>query len=177
MATTPLAGALLFAILSAPAAAAVLYKSIGPNGTLQFSDIPPGDARVIERIQMPDASGGGGAPSFAAGMPREEPLLRDTEAAVARANAQIDFAEHALAIARRTAGLPSDPLRLVAARPARADIERVEFWKKGVLVARQMLMEVLQQQRAPEARQTYTARKEWTPVYPDSGAASLVARQ
>jgi hypothetical protein len=174
--TTPLAGVLLFAIFSGPAAAAVLYKSVAPNGTLQFSDIPPDDARVIERIQMPDPPQAAGATSLAAGMAREEPLPRDTKAAVARANAQVDFAEHALATVRRAAGLSPDPLRLVAARPTRADIERVEFWKKGVLVARQTLMEVLQQQRRAEARQTYTARNEWTPVYPDAGAASLVAR-
>src|ERR1700693_4831186 len=101
MTTTPLAGILLYAIFSAPAAAAVLYKSIGPDGTLQFSDIPPSDARVVARIRMPDPPQAAGAPSLAAGTAREERLPRDTEPAVARANAQVDFAEHALAIARR----------------------------------------------------------------------------
>ena len=167
--------ALLFALFAGPAPAAVLYKSVAPNGTLEFSDIPPEKGRAVERILFADPSPPANARSIAAGLPREEPSS-ETDAAIARANAQFDFAEHSLAVARRLIWSQPDPSRLGAPRITRAEIERSEFYKRSVLFARQTLMEVLQQQRKAAARQTFTASNEWTPVY-SAGAAIPVDRR
>src|SRR5260221_14380751 len=91
------AALLCCAALTAPASAAVLYKSVGPNGVLQFSDLPPEQGQAVERIRIPDAAPSGATVTVAidAGTPREDPA--ETDAAVARASAQLDLAEHALA--------------------------------------------------------------------------------
>jgi len=136
-------GALLAASIAAPASAAVLYRSVSPEGTVQFSDIPPEKAQRVERLEYPDS--GGRPPSLASGASREE-QLRDMDAAVARASAQVDLAEHALALARRPLW-GDDPLRFGGARRTRADIERVEFYQKGVRIARQTLTDVLREKR------------------------------
>ena len=121
--------------------AGMLYKSVGPNGTIMFSDVPPaGDARILE--QRPISSGGGSGAPVHAGVDVATQLI-DSEAAVARANAQVDLAEHALALARRNVWAPGDGLKLVSGRPSRVDEERVEFHKRNVLAARQSLMELL----------------------------------
>ena len=83
--------------------------------------------------------------SIASGASREE-QLRDMDAAVARASAQVDLAEHALALARRPLW-SDDPLRSASARRTRADIERVEFYQRGVRIARQTLTDVLREKR------------------------------
>jgi hypothetical protein len=153
------------AAFSAPAPAAVLYKSIGPNGVIQFSDQPPerGQANVVAEIQMKDTQSGPLDGTMASGPSREEPLREDDEA-VQRANAQVDLAEHALAEVRRVALPASDPMRLQSARVSRADAERIDFYKKNVLLAHQNLLEVLQQKRKADARVTYTASSDWAPI-------------
>jgi hypothetical protein len=84
---------------------------------------------------------------------------------VARANAQLDLAEHALAEARRTVN-EGDPLRLVSTRMSRPDSERIDFYKRNVVVARQTLFEVLKKKRKAEVAQTMTASYDWQPVSP-----------
>ena len=141
-------GALLAASIAAPASAAVLYRSVSPEGTVQFSDIPPEKAQRVERLEYPDS--GGRAPAIASGASREE-QLRDMDGAVARASAQVDLAEHALALARRPLW-GDDPLRFGGARRTRADIERVEFYQKGVRIARQTLTDVLREKRKADVQ-------------------------
>ena len=161
-----LAPALLFAFAASYADAAVLYRSVSPEGTIQFTDLPPEKtARKVERIVMPDSSSpaSSGAPATpAAGPTREDPLQADL--AVQRAGLQVDMAEHALAVARRSVSSEPDPLRFNAVRMTRSDVERIEFFKKNALLARQMLLEVLQQKRRTEAPPTYTASNVWIPV-------------
>jgi Domain of unknown function (DUF4124) len=159
--------ALLCCAAFTPAGAALLYKSVGPNGVLQFSDLPPEKGEVAERIRIPDATGSSATVTAAAeaGMPREDPA--ETDAAVARANARLDLAEHALAEARHTVVGDYDPLRLVAAPVSRPDTARLDFYKRDVLVARQMLLEVLKTKRKSDVQQaTLTASNEWTPLNP-----------
>jgi hypothetical protein len=79
---------------------------------------------------------------------------------VARASAQLDLAEHALALARQPFSATADALRLRVVRPARGDVERIEFFKRGVIVARQNLMEVLKRSRSAAGPQTLTASAE-----------------
>jgi hypothetical protein len=157
--------ALLALALAVPAPAAVLYKSVSPSGVLQFSDTPPEQGRIVERIQIPDPAGGSATVDIAVGPSREE-QMREADAAVARANIQLDLAEHALAEARRSVGVDSDPMRLAVARMGRADAERIEFYKKNVLAARQTLLEVLQQKRKAAVPQTLTASNEWVALSP-----------
>lgn len=156
--------ALLCAAFAAPAGAAVLYKSVGANGVMQFSDLPPEKGQAVERILIPDSAASGATVqvSSANGLPYADPS--QTDAAVARASAQLDLAEHALAEARRTVNSDYDPMHMVSARMSRSDAARIEFYKKGVLVARQTLLEVLKEKRKAAVPQTMTASNEWTPV-------------
>ena len=147
------------------APAAVLYKSVGPDGTVEFSDLAPEKGRNVERIRIPDSSSSGAPVSIAPGPSREEPF-RKADAAVARANAQLDLAEHALAEARRTLANDSDPMRMVSARMSRADQDRLAFYRKDVLLARARLLEVLKEKRKAAVPQTFTASNEWAPVSP-----------
>lgn len=153
------------AAFSATAPAAVLYKSIGPNGVIQFSDQPPerGQAQLVQEIRMKDTAPGASDAVVASG-PSHEEQLRDADEALQRANAQVDLAEHALAEVRRVALPTSDPMRLQSARVSRAEAERIDFYKRNVILARQNLLEVLQQKRKADARVTYTASTDWTPI-------------
>ena len=150
-----LAALALLASLGGPVMAGVLYKSVGPDGVIQFSDIPPEKDRVVERIVMPDSSSSTGAPIVAMG-PMSEETLREMDATVQRATALVDLAEHALAAARRPLWTEQN-LRLAAARITRADVERVEFYKRNVLAARQVLLEVLAQKRRAAVPEMQTA--------------------
>jgi Domain of unknown function (DUF4124) len=116
-----LATALLASTLALPAASGVLYKSIDADGTIMLSDVPP---------------------------PSEGQPMLDDDAPVACANALFDLAEHAFAIARRDLWSPSDGLRMSAARRSRGDMERVEFYKRDVLLARARLLERLRERQA-----------------------------
>ncbi|MGZ5041277.1 MAG: DUF4124 domain-containing protein [Usitatibacter sp.] len=166
---TRIAAALLCAAFVAPAGAAILYKSVGPGGVLQFSDMPPEKAKGVERILIPDSATSGATVTVSASnttpsnaMPYADPA--ETDAAVARASAQLDLAEHALAEARHAVVEGYDPLKLVSARMNRSDLARIEFYKKNVLAARQVLLEVLKDKRRAAVPQTMTASNEWTPV-------------
>ena len=117
--------AVVLLCLACPAAGAdVLYKWIGLNGVVEFSDKP--------RIEQD---------------PLNEERLRAEDADVQRASAQIDLAESALAAARRPVWTRPAPGQLTAARMTRADSEQIESCKRNFVVARQMLLEVLQQKR------------------------------
>src|ERR1700693_3178699 len=104
-----LVAALLASAMGLPAASGELYKSIRADGTIIFSDVPP---------------------------PARAPPILDDDAPVARADALVDLAEHAFALARRGLWSPKDGLHLSAARRSRGDMERVEFYKRDVLLAR-----------------------------------------
>ena len=115
----------LTSALALPASAGGLYKSVSADGAILFSDTPPSDARIVAQ------------------------RLAESDVAVARADAQVDLAEHALALARQGLWSPRDGLRLVAARMKQGDEERVAFYKKGVQIARQQLMDLLRERQAP----------------------------
>jgi cytochrome c1 len=141
--------------LAAMPAHAALYKSVGPNGTITFSDAPVDGARTVELLKIPGASvSSDGAPVIASTAPTETEL-RERDAAISRASAEVDLAEHALAQARRAAWSTDLVSISSTARLPRADHDRIEFYKKNVLAARQNLMQVLQRRRA--ATQTMTA--------------------
>jgi hypothetical protein len=138
---TPILCALVLMALPCSAMSAVLYKSINANGVVEFSDTPPADpSAVVEArpigVHVADASTPRSA-DVAAGSPVYE------DGTLARANAQLDLAEHALAEALRAIGSPMQGLRLSAARPSAADAQRIDFFRHNVLLARQNLMEAL----------------------------------
>lgn len=145
------------AVLCAPAHAVVLYKSVGPNGVVEFSDMPPaGNAKIVEQRELGSSSSGLPVPSPAMRPASMDALMTDD--AVARATAQVDLAEHALALARRGVWSPVEGLRLKG--PARnvSDEERIEYYKRGVLAARQTLMEVLRQRMSAPSMTTVASR-------------------
>ena len=138
----------LLALLLAPAVqASTLYKSIGPNGTVMFSDMPPGpDARIVEQREIRPSTGTWSASGPGNGFDLAEQLI-DSDAALARANAQVDQAERALAESRRVTFTPREGLKISTPRLTMADEERIENCKRGVKVARQQLMELLRERR------------------------------
>ena len=147
-----------------PLGAAVLYKSVDPNGTIQFSDVPPANAAgEVKKLQISDGSSAPPMPVVAQG-PADEERIRETDAAVQRASAQVDLAEHALAIARRPMWSEPEPGKLTALRMTRADSERIEFYKQGVKIARLALCELLQDKRKSAVREEMTASA-GAPIY------------
>ena len=142
-----LIAALLLAGIFVPAQAGMLYKSIGPNGTVMFSDTPPaGDARIVEQ-RVIGALSSGSPVTLGAASPLQ---LIDSDEAVQRANAQVDQAEHELALARRSTWSAHEGLRLASTRPTMSDTERVEFYKRNLRSARQYLVELLRERQAPQ---------------------------
>jgi hypothetical protein len=134
----------LTSTLALPASAGGLYRSVAADGAILFSDMPPpSDARLVAQGRTGATTGVATAP----GMPYYE--LAESDEAVARANAQLDLAEHALALARQGLWSPRDGLRLVVARMKQGDEERAAFYKKGVQIARQQLMDLLRERQAP----------------------------
>jgi len=104
-----------------PADATVLYKSIGPNGVVQFSDTRPETGVVVEERIVSAASDGAPILGTADGVSLfgfENPLELaadnglELDDALAKANAQVDLAEHALALARASAWTRQEGLRL-----------------------------------------------------------------
>lgn len=149
----PFAAALLVAALATPAGASVLYKSVGPNGTVTFSDVPPEDgSRLLESRPMapPSASSEGTLPQAATAMEQAFQLL-DYDHALRQANERVDLAERALAQARaghattRRPGLNNASLSL-------ADHERVEFYKRDLRAARMALTELLRSRQLASGR-------------------------
>ena len=147
-----------------PLGAAVLYKSVDSNGTIQFSDLPPASAAGdVKRLQIPDGSSSPPMPVLAQG-PANEVTIRERDAAIQRASAQVDLAEHALALARRSVWSEPEPGKLTAVRMTRADVDRIEFYKQGVKVARLALCELLQERRRSAVHEEMTASA-GTPIY------------
>lgn len=148
--------ALAAAALIPAAHAAVLYKSVGPNGVVEFSDTPPAGARVVDQRElgsaigtlpgMPQASTPPASPRTAA----MEALANDEE--VLNASSQVDMAEHALALARRGMWAPMDGLKLRRVVRTTTDEERIEYYKRGLKLARQNLLDVMKR-RAVELSQ------------------------
>ena len=133
-----------------PAGAGVLYKSIAADGSVMFSDTPPqqGVARLVETRILRDN-----------GSPQQQPsrnastTLADTERlfatdeAIARANAQLDQAEHDLAVARRDTWSPRDGIGMMPTRFTMADEQRVRVYRVAALAARQALMDLIRERR------------------------------
>ena len=141
----------------APAGAAEIYKSIGPDGVIKFSNMPPD--RSGGDVQMPYA--GSARPGLAAELdPLNEERLRAQDAGIQRANAQVDQAERALAVARRPLWIERVRGYLAAPRMTRADGERIAFYKREVVAAQRMLLGVLMQKRMAAARGELTASYE-----------------
>ena len=150
---------MLFLWAALGAHAAVLYKSVSPEGVIEFSDVPPDKNRVVDRIQMQDdGTSSTGLPQIAANA-APEPLI-ERDGAVARASAELDLAEHALALARQRFAVTAEPQRLGMPHPTRGDVERIEYFKRGVLLARQNLMDSLRRARNASSQQTLTASAE-----------------
>ena len=112
---------LLTSSLMWPASAATVYKVVEADGSIVFTDVPQPTGSPRYDITAPDE-------------------------AVARANAEVDRAEHELAVARQ--GHWSTELTLSTERMTPVDRSRVEFYKTGVQIAHQRLMELLRERRA-----------------------------
>jgi hypothetical protein len=141
----PIAALVALAIAAAPAGAATLYKSVSPTGVIEFSDTPPSErsmlveSRPIESVGSVSSSSSGNLIN----------VSLDADESITRANAQVDLAEHALALARRSMWSELEGVRLSSHRATASDVERVEFYKRGVLAARQNLMDVLRTRSSP----------------------------
>ena len=138
---------LALALLAAmPAGAGLLYKAVDANGVIMFSDVPPPpDARVLEtRIVGSDTAPD---PGGTTAVMTEAALLIDSDGALASANAQVDLAEHALALARRDSWSPRDGLQIAPTRIRPEDEARLQFYKRNVIAARQALMDLLRVRR------------------------------
>lgn len=152
MVLRPAALAFAACLLAAPVHAGVLYKSVSKEGSVMFSDMPPPPgAKLLEQRVI--ASGGAIASGAAEGASRAMEAmdgLFDRDAALAQANQAVDMAEHALALARRELWSVRDGLRLKSTTKTAADEERVAFYRRNLLAARQYLMEMLQERRVAE---------------------------
>ena len=144
--TLPIAIAL--ALVLAPAAhAATLYKSIGPNGTIMFSDMPPsGDAKLVEQREIGASGFPSSTPGGATGFDLAQQLI-EGDGAIARASAQVDQAEHELALARRGTWSPRDGLVVEPTKAKPTDVERIEYYKRGLQIARAQLMDLLRERK------------------------------
>ena len=153
-----LLSSLTLGAFAAPAQASVLYKSVGSNGVVMFSDTPPENTDRVERIPMtyprqpasPSVASGGsgdGMPIYGAGASTVAVAnfddLKSFDASVAEANERVDRAERALAEARSATLSRFEGLRLAGARPTADDVARIEASKRDVLLARQSLLETL----------------------------------
>jgi hypothetical protein len=140
------AAAVCAVLATSPVGAAVLYKSVSASGVIQFSDTPPdGQSTVIETRAIPSSavpvSLQAQAAQLVAVSQTSDPA--ETDEALARAYAQVDQAEHSLALARRAMWSQLEGLSIESSRATRSDYERVEFYKRDVTAARQVLVEVL----------------------------------
>lgn len=122
--------------------AGVLYKSVDRSGRVTFSDMPVEGAVAVQRIETSDSVKP--AVSETPGAPMYLALADSYDEAVAQANAKVDLAEHALAVARASI-VDEDPLSLGGHALSRADRQQLEFYKKDLASARRQLMRVLQQ--------------------------------
>ena len=158
----PIARAAAFvaaAALGAPLQAAILYKSVSPHGVIEFSDTPPESGTILERIPVRRPGDPPDSPSAlydALPAPRNNPTSRAADAMIEKANANLDLAEHALAMARQGRWFDEDPTHLATPKMTKADLARVAFYHKSVLDARQNLMQALAMKRKAEP-EIYTA--------------------
>ncbi|MEP7262387.1 MAG: DUF4124 domain-containing protein [Usitatibacter sp.] len=140
--------ALIAGAFAAPAhAGGTLYKSVDANGTILFSDTrPTGDVTVVEERSLPSPSTSGRIARNAA-----QPVQTvEGDEVLARANVQVDLAEHALALARRNLWSAGDVLKLQQPRTTQADTQRVEFYKKNLRSARVYLAELVRERQMQE---------------------------
>ncbi|HEX3061200.1 MAG TPA: DUF4124 domain-containing protein [Usitatibacter sp.] len=155
-----LALALAASLPTLPAPASTLYKSIGPNGVIQFSDTPPDNGQVVAQLALPE---GNAPPRADAGAPLQPPT--DFDAALDTANQKLDLAEHALAEARRSVWTEPDVLHIGGPHMARADCERIAYYEKGVRHARLAVADLMRRRLKAEASNaTVTAGNDWVPV-------------
>ena len=146
-----LASLLLAAAL--PASAGTLYKSVAQDGSLIFSDVPPpAGAKIIEQKviavngALKDATDN--AATRAMGALQD---MFDGDGALSKANADVDMAEHALALARRDLWSVRDGLRIKPTAKTAEDDKRLEYFKKNLLAARQALLDLVREKRYAEA--------------------------
>jgi len=146
---TKLIIAFALAVWTGGAHAGVLYKSIDRDGHTTFSDMPIDGAVTMQRIDTSESAkpavGAGNAPIYLA-------LAETGDEAIARANARVDMAEHALAIARQSIFGENDPLALSTGRASRADLQRLESYHRDLRAARKDLMRALQTRNALSPR-------------------------
>lgn len=148
---TLLAIAIWAAALAPAAQAGMLYKSVAANGTMIFSDTPPGnDARLIEQREL-SPSGSLGAPRQGPVAPPDAAQLIESDDAIARASQQVDAAEHALALARRGTWSPRDGLTLQQTRISAVDMERIASCQRDLRTARVYLAELMRERLARSA--------------------------
>ncbi|HET7402741.1 MAG TPA: DUF4124 domain-containing protein [Usitatibacter sp.] len=142
------------ATLASPAMGTVLYKSIAANGVVEFSDVPPTDnSKLVEERQIgrPVLEPAAAITTAAATVVQTTPVAMESliaDEAVARASEKVDLAEHALAVARQGLWSPRDGLHLRSPGRTAADEQRLEFFKRGVIAARQALMDTLRERLA-----------------------------
>lgn len=146
----------LAAALALPAGANVLYKSVDEKGTVTFSDMPPpSGSRLLEERPL-------GAPAHSPGYASELSgptrglesafQMLDYDRALREANDRVDLAEHALAQARAAyAATPRPGLNAVGGPPP-ADVERIEFHKRDLRIARTALAELLRSRQLASGR-------------------------
>ena len=132
---------LILMLLPSTASAVVLYKSVAANGVVEFSDTPPEGKAVVIESRTLGRSGSAAPGTAAAGGNDGMPVYED--GALARANAELDLAEHALAEALRAIGSPLTSLRLSAGRATAAELQRVDFYRRNVQLARTNLLEIM----------------------------------
>lgn len=139
--------ALLAAFATGPAlGGTTLYKSIAADGRVTYSDkLQPG-AVSVEEIY----TGYVAKPVSNLPMPYAEPS--DTSNPVRRANAAIDAAERALALARQPLLAQPRGLFNVGLRASDADLSHIEHFKGEVARARQELATALQRNPMRYAR-------------------------
>lgn len=136
--------ALLAAFAAFPAGAGVLYKSVDAKGTITFSDVPPpAGAKVLEQREIKSNGTVSSTP------PAAPPTLVGgmLDDAVMRANALVDQAEHALAMARRDLWSAREGLKLGSYKRTQADNERIAFFTRDLQRARQVLMDTLKERQ------------------------------
>jgi hypothetical protein len=172
--TRPALAALFALALASPGAGAtVLYKSISPTGVVQFSDTPPENGVVVEqRLVISDAQGAGGAPMELEMVPLTafmNPLGLPADGiapddAIAQANAQVDLAEHQLALARNGTWDRREGLRLAHPRRGRGDDERIAFYERNLAAARAKLLALLGKPTMREAGAPYVVAGSLRPI-------------
>lgn len=159
-----------FALLAAvPAPASMLYKSVGPNGVIRFSDTPPDKGQIVAQVPLPDSS----APAATnAGAPVID-ASPELDAAVRRAGDQLDLAEHALAMARRPVWSEPDMLRVGSPHLTSADRDRIAFYEGGVRRARRGVADAMRRKLKAEAPMiAMAASTGWAPANPADARAA-----